>query len=922
MLKPNLDYKFYDEDGAKRFRELSEKGLVTAFLYSDKIYKECRNETLFYKGLPARMIAKGGVVYSPVSLFERLYDASVELKGDKATITYCEKSVTVDTLVDREIIYINPLVVAKALDISATLLYENRLLALGDAELISSFSEDADAIQAAAYITLGEYDPFKFTSEDFKRARHNWKVAIVGSPEYNDLSNPAIKEKCEIASKQCKLWWEKMNKGEDRVILWGDAAPTESCQLGTQYSRLACMARAYGMYGSDYYLNEELRKDIVEGIQWMYENMYGEAEMEGRGWRNPFEFNFWDWYIPSPTYMTEIFFILEDSFTLEERRKYLRFYEWYANQVRNNNSKDESMGRIGAYTQVALATEKPVLLLKASMDFDILLTLYETGEGPHIDYVHWAHRMPYNNAYGVMHLERALRVYSCLFGTGVEFKSPKLYNQFMFAKYMFEPTMRNGQAMTIMKGRQTEVSETSTCASITWQLMRLYGLFGTDEDEYLANILRRQASNERCLRNIKDLCTIPICVLVDKLLSEKNDAPVYEYAHSWFTADRAVQHRREYSFALALSSYREPSFESINWVNINGWHMGDGATYLYTGYDQCQYDKENSYLTNKRIAYTYPGTTEDEREREEKGISYSNTYYSTNEIAGTMQIMDKYIIAGMDFVSYNVDTKVENEEFNGGGGKKPYHLNDLVARKAYFALDDIIVCLGAGINSTMSSPVNTTIEHRRIVNKESDKLYINGELMPSENFEKCYTGSTFFLLEGHSAFEILDNSTLKITRYTSLEAASQDYIEVKVLHGENPCDEKYAYAIYPTAKYISADDRLNERFEIISNTSVVQALKSNTLGFTSYVFYECGECGVISSDGPSLVTIVEKEDTVTLMVSDPTHKRVSGKFILDGEYYSVESSSKLSVNTLDGKTEVIADFDAANGRTYSITLKK
>ncbi len=923
MLKPNLDYKFYDEGGAQRFRDMTKRGLVSLFLYSDRIYTNGEGKTLCDGERTLRLIAKGGIMYAPIFLFESLFGAKAVYSGDNANISLGELSFCDKVLVDNDIAYINPIACARALSIPSGLFYENRLLAFASEEVLSEFASDKEAIVAAAYLTVGEYDPYSLTSEDYKKARAKWRETIVGSPEINDLSNPSIAEKCRITSQNCKKVWESMNKGKDRVILWGDAAPTASEVLGRQYGNLATLARGYGTYGSDYYLNEELRIDIVEGIRWMYENLYGEAEIEGRGWRNPHAFNWYDWFIPAPTLMTEVFFILEDSFTLEERRKYLRLFEWYANTVRNDNNKDNSMARIGVYSQVGLATEKPDILMKACMDLDMVLTIYEKGEGPHVDFVHWAHRMPYNNAYGVMHLERALRAYSNIAGTAVQFKSPKLYNYFLFAKYMFEPTLHNGQAMVIMKGRQAEVNEYVTGASITWQLLTMYGLFGKDEDEYLANILRRQVTNPATFERIKSICSIKICELIGRLLKEGVEPPPYVYAHSWFTADRAVQHRENYTFALALSSYREPSFEAINWVNINGWHMGDGATYLYTGYDRHQYDKGNHYWTNKRIGYTYPGTTEDERERVEKGISYSDTYFSKNEFAGTMQIMDKYLLGAMDFISYNVDVPDNPDEpFSGGGGKKPYHINDLVAKKAYFALNDKIVCLGAAINSTMSSPVNTTIEHRRIVNKDTDPLYINGELLPFESYEKCYTGHPFFTFSGHAGFEILDDNKLIVTRYTSPEANNQDFIELKIPHGENPKGASYAYAIYPSPDYISKEDNLKSDFEIISNTAACQALKSIALDFTSYVFYEPCSLGIISVDAPSLVTITENEDnTITLMVCEPTHKRRDAVFTLEGEYCAVECSDKLSVSVSGNKTIVSADFTEANGRTYTVTLK-
>ena len=86
------------------------------------------------------------------------------------------------------------------------------------------------------------YDPYKFTAKDYFDARQKWRERIVGSPEMNDLTDPAIKEKIDIITKRAESAWSTMNKNEDRCILWGDKPPVESFELGPQYNRLANMA--------------------------------------------------------------------------------------------------------------------------------------------------------------------------------------------------------------------------------------------------------------------------------------------------------------------------------------------------------------------------------------------------------------------------------------------------------------------------------------------------------------------------------------------------------------------------------------------------------------------------------------------------------------------------------------------------------
>ena len=137
-------------------------------------------------------------------------------------------------------------------------------------------------------------------------------------------------------------------------------------------------------------------------------------------------------------------------------------------------------------------------------------------------------------------------------------------------------------------------------------------------------------------------------ILRDERYSYDND---YEYAHSWYTADRAAQQRNNYAIGIALNSKREMNYESINSANKTGWYTGDGAQYLYTDYDDAQFDGPNFLLHNINVAYRFPGTTEDERERAIRSINGSYRYKPKNAYSGSVTLYGKLLSAAMDFRS-------------------------------------------------------------------------------------------------------------------------------------------------------------------------------------------------------------------------------------------------------------------------------
>ncbi|MBO5945960.1 MAG: hypothetical protein J6Q69_05075, partial [Clostridia bacterium] len=888
----------HTEEEKRIFDEIMRGGAVALFLYSSKlIYKGERRE--YVEGhREVRPVAKGGVMMAPVTFF-------VDILGKDVT-PFAHLTRTV-----RGVEYLPFIECARALGYAAQTFYEDRLAVVGTEDDVAAMRKGGAALaEAGAYAVIGEYDVSSFTREDYRAVRKRWAEVLVGSPEINDLSNPIIKKKIEQMSANAEGKWAEMHKEPDRLKLWGDGPPVESVELGTQYINLATLARAWGTYGSTLYHNDELARDIVEGMKWMYENMYGEAEMEGRGWRNVHLFNWWDWYIPTPTAMTDVFFIMEEYFPLELRRKYLKCFEWITTELFTDDTRHHSLGRVEIYAKCAIATEKPEMLEISNSDFDWLLEICETGNGPRIDYVHWAHSMPYNNAYGRMLVARLLNVAYVLTGTALEYTSPRAYNLFNIAKYMYETASYKGNGMSMMMGRQNYVKEFVTGASMHAGLTRLIGMFGEDEDEYMMDMFARQAEGgEDFINSANRQATIAEVTLFDKILKRDRVVPRYNYAHAWFTGDRAVQHRNEYAFAISLSSHRGLAFESICNVNGCGWHLGDGATHLYTTYDIHAFDNDNFYLKNVNLAQHFPGTTEDVRARLDRPISCAENYYAPNDFAGSMQIGTEYVVAGMDFISYNIQNRPEKKY--GEGYSAPNFENDLVAKKSYFCFDKEMVCLGAGINSTMNSEVVTTIDHKRVVDPERDMQYVNGEKMENGRVE---LGPGYVNFDRHAGYVIMSEGAYA-NRYVCDTAAGQTFFEVGISHGKNPENATYAYAVLPYSdnesleKYASAPE-----VEILANNERVQCVRKPSLGITAYVFHEAADIGGIKAHGPAIVALSEGR----LQICDPTQKQDKLVITFWGEMLINSLPEKVEVDIANGMTVFTVDTARAYGRPFII----
>ncbi len=916
ILQEAKNYKFYDKDAAERFKALSLSGMKAVFIYSPNVYADGRTVRYDASDRGVRTVAVSGEVYAPISLFADYLGAKVDVEGGVVAVSRDGQCARFDVYNSNGTLCLPVIRCAEAIGYAAKGYYEGRLVAIGTPEQISVMDADADMQTAGAYLLFGSYDPYKFTSEDYKAARQKWKLKLVGSPEINDLTNDAIREKVEAIDLQAKERLATMNREPDRVILWGAEPPVESSELEKQYRGLRALALAYSTYGAEFYQNKEILDIVVDGVEWMYKHMYGEAEMEERGWRSAHAFNWYYWYVSAPDCLCDIFYCLEDVFTLEDKRRYLACFEWCSTFMRHWFARDAALSRIWTGTKVGIACENPDWMYGEYVDLDMLLGLGETEEGPRIDYVQWTHGMPYNNHYGILNLERILSVVSTLAGTPVEFLNPKQYNQFMLIKYMYEAAMYKGQAFMMLCGRWTNFVESNEGGKILGFATQMYGMFGKDEDEYLASFIKRGSQNPTTESAMKRFASIQAAQIVESILTD--DSVVvgeYEYAHAWFTGDRAAQHRNNYAIGIALSSKREPAWESINSCNKTGWHTGDGVTYIYTDYDTHQYDSDNFVTKNLDVAYRIPGTTEDERERVARSIKYGHDFHSPNSYAGSMQIEDKYILAAMDFVSYNFEGPDENPDDSGYGGSLPPHKNDLRAKKSWFCFDDEIVCLGAGINSTMDSPVHTTVDHKRIV---TDKLgiYVDCEgKLPVEAYEKRYTGVKWALMEGHAGYVFAWGGDIHARRYTCKTANNQDFFEIGIDHGTNPTDATYAYAIMPYASIEKLDEySKNPDVLILSNTDKAQVVEETKLGIRCYAFHTAESVGGVTVDEACLVTVTR--DTVA--VSDPTRELERITLALDKAIKVTSAHEKMSTSVIDGKTVIRIDVSGANGRKFEL----
>ena len=908
-----MRYINFTKEDEIRFVEFTKKGITALFIYTDKLIHNGKRET-YTDSREDRAVAFSGVIYAPIALFVKFLGAKLDKNGDKTTLTLNGKAVNITF--EKSEGYLPVEKICREFGIYTRLFCDNTFLLIGNRDDIDAIASDEALVNAGPYALFGDYETDSFTYDDYEAVARNFHDNLVGNEKTNDVNNPIVKEKLASISEKCKNALETLDRSGDPIILWGQKPLRDTEDGARQYSYVRALAFGYATYGSDYYGDKEVFDAIIYSLEWMYRHAYGEDMIAGHGWRDPKLPNWWYMYIGAPEHLADILLVLYKEISLEDRKRYLKCFEWLASWM--------CLGPAWRVTRIKICTEygillhEPKYLIQEAEDFDA--SLYQKRS----DYIDFTHTYPHNMSYGGLYLSRFMYVASVLAGSPIEYHTPNAYKQFLRLKYMYEPAIYQGQGFFMLAGRYTrEMVEAEKSANFLVYLLSMIGVYGEDEDKYIKQFLKRNSAHPIFKNTILKGCSF---VDLAKYIDILNDDSIpydyyYEYAHAWYTGDRAVQHRNDYAFGIAMASNRHINYEAILHENKTGWYTGDGAFHLYTSYDRNQYDGDN-FINNVNIAYRFPGTTEDMQERVARGIAF-DPWKAPNHFAGSMQLEDKYIAAGMEFISeYCNATEDIYDEVRGWN--RPAHQNDLTCKKAWFCFDEEAVLLGAGITSTMNSPVNTIAAHRRIVNddKYSQCIKASGasKQIPKSEFEERYTNPEYFLWGGHAGYVFLGDTQLLVNRYNYTTKTEQPYLELRIEHGANPKDADYAFAVLPYATEEKLEEySKNPGVEIISNTSKLQAVRKAALGITSYVFYESGKCESIATSEPAIISTTKKDGVFEIAICEPTQLLTELTVTIDGELSLLDASDKASVCVSDGKT--VIKFNCANEMGKSARIR-
>ena len=338
--------------------------------------------------------------------------------------------------------------------------------------------------------------------------------------------------------------------------------------------------------------------------------------------------------------------------------------------------------------------------------------------------------------------------------------------------------------------------------------------------------------------------------------------------HFW-RSDFMVQREADYYASVKMASRRVVGGELVNNENVSGYHMADGALYLYRSGEE--YEDIQPVWDWQKL----PGTT------------------CAQDSQGPPRLRKRYSIES-DFVGGVSDGQ-------RGCAALDYVRDGVRARKAWFFLEGAIVCLGAGIQSEGALPVVTTVNQcwlrgDVIVGAGGRVMSLTqGGEIPDAPRWAWHDGVGYLFLQGGKVMLQAQEQRGSWRKVEEKNSISQREVKGNVFsacyqHGVGPRQAAYAYMMMPGVKAESMNEKANRpEMAILENSTRMQAVRTANSQLVQAVFYEAGEMKsekiTIIAAQPCLVMADMRSGTLT--VCDPTQKLEGLSLTVNGKKHEV-----------------------------------
>jgi chondroitin AC lyase len=349
----------------------------------------------------------------------------------------------------------------------------------------------------------------------------------------------------------------------------------------------------------------------------------------------------------------------------------------------------------------------------------------------------------------------------------------------------------------------------------------------------------------------------------------------------FWRSDYLVHRSSDWFMSVKMNSTRTIGSETCNSENMQGYYLGDGATYFYQRGDE--YEDIFPVWDWRSL----PGVT----------CAWND---SPAPVPNVRDRNKSAFVGGLT----NGHVSIAAMDYNRDGVK---------AKKAYFCVDGMVFFLGAGITSDRDEPILTSV-NQCLLRGETYSLGNDlGAIYEPEDgeYDRLYVAhhdSIAYVFHNSPKARILhgpQHGTWKgIRTPMSDDVVTEEVFSLAIDHGVKPTDAKYAYCVIPGLEERSTATSIWQPWQYLMekwlvNDASLQAYVGKDCAML--VIHEAGECDlyayrnvhitthhIIEVDRPCLVIMEWDDDQIDLVVSDPTQKEESIRITVDGDEHKID----------------------------------
>ncbi|WP_415953942.1 polysaccharide lyase 8 family protein [Streptomyces sp. KLOTTS4A1] len=702
-----------------------------------------------------------------------------------------------------------------------------------------------------------------------------------------------------------------------------------SGRMATSYYRLRTMAEAYCQPGTGLTGDGALKSAVLTGLDHLYSRVYNENQARFGNW--------WSWQIGAPQALLDICILMYEHLSAGQIADYCRAVDHFVpdSAVEHYTGTSTGANRVDLCRVLIVRGAVGDNAAKLALGRDALSPVFPyvtSGDGLYADGSFIQHTtVPYTGSYGSVMLGGLGLLFALLADSTWEVTDPNRQIIFDAVENAWAPFLYNGLVMDNVAGRAISRGISATDPEAVMQNDHLRG------HTILASIvlLAEGASateRERWRGLVKgwierDYYSPPLqnpsldVVRLSHLHTVMDDASVTPLpeptGHRLFPSMARATHRRPgWAASVSMANKRITYYETGNGENLRGWHTGSGMLYWW-GSDFANGQYSDAFWPTVD-PYRLPGITASRKQLADgAGGDWGASLPSVNWVGGATDgrraALGQYL-RGLQ--------------------------STLMAKKAWFCLDDAIVCLGAGIKCTDGVHVDSTLDNRNLGPVGGSPLTVDGTRMPTHYpWSQPLTGARWAHIGGHGGYvfpegaapvqalrEARTGTWHDINRGGSTTPLTRKYLTLYVDHGHNPYDATYACIVMPGATTTATAARAADPawLRILTNTDSQQAIRVPSLGYTGINFWFGGTVADLTASAPCCVMITESPDgTATLCVSDPMRMQSSLTLTWNRPVTSVLSKPPTVTSTETGSQLKLTfgDLRGTAGATQQVRVR-